>query len=193
MKKLQRKKKTCLCGCLLLFGLLAVALGAAYNPGSSGDPLVTKSWVDQYVAKSVVGLENRLDTIEKQLDGELQTIILWVGQNRALVNGQQKTIEAPPVLQNGRTLLPLRFLGDALGATFSWDAVEKKAAFRKNDVKVEVWINQKKMRVDGVMETLDVAPTIQNGRTMAPVRVISDKLGAKVNWDNQTKKVTIIY
>ena len=60
-------------------------------------------------------------------------------------------------------------------------------------MKVEVWINQKKMRVDGVMEALDVAPVIQNGRTMVPVRVISDKLGAKVNWDNQTKKVTITY
>ena len=193
MKKLQSKKKICLGSCLLLLGLLSVALGAAYHPGSSGDPLVTKSWVDQYVAKSTVGLENRLDTVEKWLAGELQTIELWVGQNRALVNGQQQTIEAPPILQDSRTLLPLRFLGDALGATFSWDAAEKKAAFRKNDVKVEVWINQKKMRVDGVMEALDVAPVIQNGRTMVPVRVISDKLGAKVNWDNQTKKVTITY
>jgi hypothetical protein len=64
---------------------------------------------------------------------------------------------------------------------------------RGEDVKkiIKLQIGNKIAYVDGNELTLDVPPQIINGRTMVPVRFISEGLGAEVGWDGATKTVTI--
>lgn len=53
-------------------------------------------------------------------------------------------------------------------------------------------IGSQEMTVEGKTTVLDVAPKIENGRTLVPLRAISEALGAEVTWDEQTQTVTVI-
>ena len=122
------------------------------------------------------------------------TIIkLVVGKSTFTVNGKSKTLDSPPVIKNGRTLLPIRPVIESLGGTVAWDSVARKVTIKLGSTTIELWIDKKNAKVNGVTKTLDVAPQIINGRTMVPVRFVSENLGAKVDWDDKTKTITITY
>ncbi|MGC9001012.1 copper amine oxidase N-terminal domain-containing protein, partial [Caldisericum sp.] len=58
------------------------------------------------------------------------TIELWIGKNTATVNGITKPIDSTnskvvPEIINGRTMLPLRFVAENLGADVQWDGTTK--------------------------------------------------------------------
>lgn len=55
-------------------------------------------------------------------------VVMWVGKSKALVNGQEVALDQPPVIvpETGRSLAPVRFLGEAFGATVDWDVAEQK-------------------------------------------------------------------
>ena len=63
--------------------------------------------------------------------------------------------------------------------------------FKKDDMIMFLWIGKKSAIVDSAMIELDTEPIIINGRTMVPLRVISENLGAQVTWDVLTRMVTI--
>ena len=122
------------------------------------------------------------------------TIIkLVVGKSAFTVNGKSKTLDSPPVIKNGRTLLPIRPVIESLGGTVAWDSATRKVTIKLGSTTIELWIDKKNAKVNGVTKTLDVAPQIINGRTMVPVRFVSENLGAKVDWDDKTKTITITY
>jgi hypothetical protein len=122
------------------------------------------------------------------------TIIkLVVGKSAFTVNGKSKTLDSPPVIKNGRTLLPIRPVIESLGGTVAWDSATRKVTIKLGSTTIELWIDNKNAKVNGVTKTLDVAPQIINGRTMVPVRFVSENLGAKVDWDDKTKTITITY
>ena len=171
--------------------LLPMSFALAAEPGSQGDPLVTKSWVDQYIEKAFAPLEEDLDNLATQLVGDRPVIFLWIGNKTAKINDKEYTLDAAPYIEGGRTMVPLRFVGEATGAKFAWDNTAKVVTFTCGTTKVEMKIGVKKMLVDGEEKTLDAAATLQNGRVMVPVRVISEAFQAKVTWLNEEKKVEI--
>ena len=129
----------------------------------------------------------------KQIILELQ-----IGNNIMYVNDIPKEIDVPPTIIEGRTLLPIRWVAEPLGASIGWDANEKKVTVSLKDTIIELWIGKNVARVNGVDTPIDpnnpkVVPMIIQGRTMLPVRFVAENLGSLVNWDPITKKVTIIY
>ncbi len=176
---------------LLLVLLLSCVFILAATPGSAEDPLVTKSWVDSYLNKVVGEAESKLDALTDELDGK--NINLWIGKTSATVNGTAKTLEVAPLLSNGRTMVPLRFIGECFGAVFVWDNSLKHVTYTKGVTKVGLCINQKNIVVNGVSVATDVPAVLVNNRTMVPLRVISESFGAKVNWISSEKRVNIIY
>lgn len=56
---------------------------------------------------------------------------------------------------------------------------------------IKMLVGSKTAYVDGVLKTLDAAPNIVAGRTLVPIRFVSEGLGANVNWDGSTKAITI--
>ncbi len=128
------------------------------------------------------------------------TIILklQIGNKVMLVNDKSVEIDVPPTIVEGRTLLPIRWVAEPLGAEVGWDGKEKKVTVSLGDVFIELWIGKPIARVNGVEKPIDpnnpkVVPLILNGRTMLPVRFVAENLGADVLWDGTTKTVTIIY
>ncbi len=96
-----------------------------------------------------------------------------------------------PVIVEGRTLVPLRSVFEALGATVSWDNDTRSVTSVKGDVTITLAVDSKEMTVNGTVKTLDVPAQIMNDRTMVPVRAVAEAFGANVNWDNETRTVVI--
>jgi hypothetical protein len=89
-------------------------------------------------------------------------------------------------------------VAEPLGASIGWDANEKKVTVSLKDTIIELWIGKNVARVNGVDTPIDpnnpkVVPMIIQGRTMLPVRFVAENLGCQVDWDANTKTVTITY
>ncbi|MDP4180612.1 MAG: stalk domain-containing protein [Bacillota bacterium] len=108
------------------------------------------------------------------------------------INGTKVEFDVEPQIVNGRTLVPMRKIFEALGAVVQWDSKTKTVTGKKGDRTIILIINKKDANVNGVAKQLDVPATIINGRTLVPVRFISESLGCKVQWDLNTKTVVIV-
>ncbi len=109
----------------------------------------------------------------------------------ATVDGVQVVFDQAPVIQDGRTLVPMRAIFEAMGANVEWDGDTRTVTGTKGDTVVKMTIDNSVISVNGNNVTLDVAPTIINGRTMVPARAVAEAFNAKVEWDNATRTVII--
>lgn len=98
----------------------------------------------------------------------------------------------------GRTMVPVRFVSEAMGVNVGWDGDEQMVALEKGKTIVQMIIGQKryatKNQYGSVKETqMDVAPFIKKdaGRTIVPLRFVSEALGANVSWNGDTYTVHI--
>ena len=108
------------------------------------------------------------------------------------VNGEPVVFaDQEPVEIEGRVLVPLRAIFEALGATVDWNDKNQSVISKKNGKTIQVTINSLTMLCDGRIKTLDVPACLMNDRTMVPVRAVSEGLGAAVEWDDATKTVII--
>lgn len=96
-----------------------------------------------------------------------------------------------PMIENSRTLVPVRFVSEALGASVNWIQEEKKVIIRKEQTVIELTVGQRKVRAGAKTIELDVAAKNYNSRVMVPLRFISESFGCKVDWDQKGYTVTI--
>ena len=118
---------------------------------------------------------------------------LQIGNKIALVNTSTETLDAPPVIIKNRTFVPLRFISEAFGAKLVWDPVFQLIDISLGNDSLRLQIGKNFAEVNGKKVMLDAAPVIVKGRTMVPIRFISEALDAQVLWDDTTKTVTIVY
>jgi hypothetical protein len=125
------------------------------------------------------------------------TIILQINNPYMIVNGIKKEIDpgrgTVPVIVKGRTLVQIRAIIEELGGTIEWDGNERKVTIKLKNIQIELWIDKKNAKVNGVSKELDVPPQIINGRTMLPLRFVTEEFGCTVDWDGNKKTITITY
>lgn len=111
------------------------------------------------------------------------------------LNGEEIYFDQPPIIQNGRTLVPMRAIFEAMGCDVVWHDNLKQIVVWKNDEMImNLEIGRQTMSLfDLGKRELDVPPQIINGRTLVPLRAISESMGATVNWNDSTKTVNITY
>lgn len=119
------------------------------------------------------------------------TLVLTIGSSAMSVDGIPATLDSPPIIRDGRTLLPIRAVIEALEGSVSWDSVARKATVTLGTHTVEVWIGSRQARVDGMYVALDVAAIIVSNRTLLPLRFVAENLGCTVTWDPVGRTVTI--
>lgn len=160
--------------------------------GSSG------SWGNWEGGKrtTAVKLAPSEDTSGKDL--EYRTMILQIDNPMMTVNGVQQEIDpgrgTVPILLNGRTVLPIRAVIEALGGTIGWDGNDNKVTINVRNTTLELWLDKTIMKSGGIEKQIDVAPTAINGRTMVPVRFIIDNIpGCLLEWKNDTRSAIIKY
>jgi uncharacterized protein len=124
---------------------------------------------------------------------------LQIGSTLYRVDGQQRQMDAAPIIYESRTLLPIRYVAEAIGATVLWDAQTEKVTILMEDRTIELWIGSNLARVNGVQMQIDannrlVKPVIiPPGRTMMPLRFIAENLGCDVEWNETLQEVTVTY
>lgn len=99
--------------------------------------------------------------------------------------------DTPPTIVDGRTLVPVRAIFEAIGATVTWDGATRTATGVRDDTTVIIQIGNKTAYVNGEPKTLNVPAQIINGRTMVPARFISEAMGCDVTWYADTKTVGV--
>ncbi|SHK19019.1 Copper amine oxidase N-terminal domain-containing protein [Geosporobacter subterraneus DSM 17957] len=100
--------------------------------------------------------------------------------------------DTPPVIKDGRTLIPVRALTEAFGATVDWNSETKKVTIIKGDIEIILKIDSKTATVNGEEVTIDAPAEIMNKRTVIPLRFIVEQLGLKINWDEETETIEIV-
>lgn len=101
------------------------------------------------------------------------------------------TFDQPPVIVNDRTLVPLRGIFEALGATVEWDASTRTVSATRGETRLSLVVDTNVINKNGTNIQIDVPAQIIGDRTMVPVRAISESLDASVNWDGATRMVLI--
>ncbi len=109
----------------------------------------------------------------------------------AYVNREPFELDAAPIARNWRTMLPIRFVAEALGATVDWDADNQRVTITKGDLIIEIYIGSDVAYVNGQPVQLDSPAFAENNRTYLPLRFVAETLGALVEWDQATRTVTI--
>jgi hypothetical protein len=110
-----------------------------------------------------------------------------------VIDGQAVTFaDQAPIIDNSRTLVPLRAIFEAMGATVTWDADTSTATGVKGDITVVVAIGSVTPTINGVAQTIDVPAKIVNSRTMAPLRFVCEAFGGTVTWDGDTYTASVV-
>lgn len=108
---------------------------------------------------------------------------------KVAINGQQVYFDVNPTTINDRTMVPMRAIFENLGATVNWDGDTQTITSEKDGTKLQLTINSNIMYVNGVAKTLDAPATLFNGRTLVPVRAISEAFGYDVDWFNNYQTI----
>ncbi|MDU5324656.1 MAG: copper amine oxidase N-terminal domain-containing protein [Peptoniphilus harei] len=107
------------------------------------------------------------------------------------IDGKNVISDVAPFINNERTLVPIRVISENLGYNVNWDNNSRKVTVKNSDKTIELFIGKKNVSVNGVDNSIDVAPMIKNDRTFVPLRFISESFDNDVKWDNNTRTVKI--
>lgn len=125
-----------------------------------------------------------------------QKVVVTIGSTTMQVDGKNKTIIAPPIIDNGRTYVPLRAISEAFGATVDWKQATNLITIDRGDTHIVMTPYKLAYTLNGQEKMMDVAPYISTAyaSTMVPVRFIADAFGfdsiPEYNADNTTRAVT---
>ncbi len=97
-----------------------------------------------------------------------------------------------PIIEDDRTLIPIRGLLEKLGASVEWNHENYEAVIQKDGIRVVLPIGSSTAYVNGEEVELDVPAELRNGRTMVPLRFILDQFGIEIEWEQQTRTVNIL-
>lgn len=128
------------------------------------------------------------EVIKKRLDN---AVVLYIGSSDACVNNKMTQIdktnpEVTPVSKNGRTLVPIRFISESLGAKVDWNQSTSSVTVKIEGLKgktVSLVLGSKKIKINGKETTIDVPAERINGRVYVPFRALTEAFGKKVFYD----------
>ncbi|MCL1878326.1 MAG: stalk domain-containing protein [Defluviitaleaceae bacterium] len=98
-----------------------------------------------------------------------------------------------PIIQTGRTMIPIRATVEAMGGTVGWYGAESRvdlAAFGNN---VSLWLGSTDILVNNTSDLMDIAPSLVNNRTLLPLRFVAENLGTHIEWIGSQSMVVIVY
>lgn len=108
-----------------------------------------------------------------------------------LIDGVKLYTPQAPVMIQGRVMLPMRSIFEALDASVKWNQKTKTVTATKDGTTVILKINSKTATINNKTVALDVPAKNLKGNTMVPVRFVSEALGQKIGWNSKTKTVTV--
>jgi hypothetical protein len=123
-----------------------------------------------------------------------KVIKLTVGMLKATLDGKSYTLDAEPFinLKANRTMAPVRFISEALGARVEWQEATRQVVITDGGTEIVLTVGSDEVLVNGQALTLDCpVELLPPGRSFLPLRFVSETLGATVDWDANTQGITI--
>lgn len=112
-------------------------------------------------------------------------------EERLFIRGERLQFDVPPVIKEGRTLVPVRAISEGLDAEVTWDQDLKKITIVKGEDTIELFLDSITVMVNGVEKEIDVPAQMESNRTFVPIRFISEILGEKVVYDDETGDIDV--
>lgn len=126
---------------------------------------------------------------------EAKAIKLQIGNTtitKVTENGDVPVVsDVAPMIKDDRTFIPVRGMFELAGATIGWNPETREVTVEADDTTVVLTIDSRQARVNGKRKILETPPFIKDGRTLIPVRFISENLGYEVDWNGDTREITI--
>jgi len=117
-----------------------------------------------------------------------------IGEAGYVVNDVAKAMDVAAFVENGRTYVPFRYLGYALGVTeqnVAWNAAAKSATLTLGGITERFTVGSTNYTVNNQAKAMDVAPLIRDNRIFLPARYVAQDFSYQVAWNAQTKVVTV--
>ncbi|MGC8789642.1 MAG: stalk domain-containing protein [Caldisericum sp.] len=144
--------------------------------------------VDAY---DLAGNKSTKTVLVKKVDEKV--IKLQIGSKEAITLNGGVPLEQSPFIENGTTLVPLRFIAETFGSTVNYNDALKLITVELADKIIQVQIDSSIALINNSVYKLTVPPKIVKGITFVPLRFIAEAFGAKVDWNQATKTITITY
>ncbi len=128
---------------------------------------------------------------------QLDTVVsLQIDNPYMNVNGIKTDIDegrpTVPVIENGRTLVPIRAIIEAFGGSAVWDGTKQKVTLNLQGDTINLYIDSTVAYFNNKRSNLDVAPVIINGRTMLPLRYVAESFNLGIAWNGKTKTISVV-
>lgn len=151
--------------------------------------------VQAFEATEELGIKsNAQSTVAGATATNRREIWLQVDNTLAKVNGETKSLQVAPAIHNGFTYVPLRFIGEELGAKVTWSEIEQKVTYELDGRKIDLFIQRGAALInDSTVLELPAPPLVIQGSTLVPVRFVSEQLGAKLTWFGEDRTILIEY
>lgn len=123
-----------------------------------------------------------------------KTVVMQINNPVITVDGESRNIDennTVPTIINDRTFIPVRGLTEAMGGSAQWDNDTKTAVLNYGSDEIRLTIDSTIAYYNNTAVEIDAAPVILNGRTMLPARFIAESFGFDVDWDSESKTITI--
>lgn len=164
------------------------------------DQAVAAGQADEHVLKALAEVKKKLQDIQGAVQAleealrrnpadttvlpQLREMYNTLGKTgiQVFVNGSQPSFDVPPVVQDGRTLVPIRQIAEALGATVEWN--QGTVTIQKNGKTVVLRIGDPPAEVNGQDVSLDVPAKISDGRTLVPLRFVGEAFGMAMDYQD---------
>ena len=120
-------------------------------------------------------------------------ITLIIGSEIMLVDGQEVIMDVAPFINQkvSRTMVPIRSISEVFGAEVKWLPETRQVKIKLDDKEIILTIGSNIVLVNGVETEIDSPAEIKDIRTFVPLRFVSEALGAKVDWNSETRQITI--
>lgn len=106
-----------------------------------------------------------------------------------ILDGNELQFDVPPRIESGRTLVPLRSLFEAMGATVSYDPATRTIQVHRSSNRIVLRVDSSIAWLNGTPVELDVPARIVNDRTLIPLRFIAESLGTDVLWESESRSI----
>lgn len=126
-------------------------------------------------------------------EGPVHNSVVLQAKNdiRILLNGEELRTGVPFVIEEGRTLIPVRFFLETMGAEVSWYSSTKSVSIALDDTSIEMVVGEKNAFLNGSPVALNVPLRLIENRAYVPLRFIAENLGADINWNDAERLIII--
>ena len=167
------------------------------NNGSFDTILLLKEGRNKITIETIDNMENKVEKTFYVTYINYTEIKIFVGKRHFYVNDKVGKMDVPPLIINGRTFVPVRFIVEGIGGKISWNRIERSVEIVYKNKNLKLWIGKEFALVNGkrilIDEDLKIKPFIINGRTMLPVRFIAEVLNFSISWNPFERSITLKY